>query len=281
MVPKRLGWLFPLALLLLPQAAGAGDKTYSFGVLNQRSITLSAEYWNPILSYVSRKSAVPLRLKMGRTAPETSAMIGRSEFDFVYSNTIFTPANDPVGYRVFARLSEDAIQGQVVVLDEAPAHDLMDLKNKEVGFPSLAAFMGYALPMNALLHAGVSVKPVFAGNQEGIMGQLKTGKVMAAGVNSQVMREFAQREGLKYRVLWSSEPYLNLPVSAHPSLPGDVVAAVSAAFLGMDKDPEGRKILESGAALIGQKAVFGFVPAHDREYQNYRSYYKNTLVKGL
>jgi phosphonate transport system substrate-binding protein len=281
MIPKRLGWLSLLALLLLPQAAGAGDKTYSFGVLNQRSITLSAEYWNPILSYVSRKSAVSLRLKMGRTAPETSSMIGRSEFDFVYSNTIFTPANDPAGYRVFARLSEDAIQGQVVVLDEAPAHDLMDLKNKEVGFPSLAAFMGYALPMNALLHAGVSVKPVFAGNQEGIMGQLKTGKVMAAGVNSQVMREFAQREGLKYRVLWSSEPYLNLPISAHPSIPGDVVAAVSAAFLGMDKDPEGRKILESSSALIGQKAAYGFVPAHDREYQNYRSYYKNTLVKGL
>ncbi len=95
------------------------------------------------------------------------------------------------------------------------------------------------------------------------------------------MREFAQREGLKYRVLWSSEPYLNLPISAHPSIPRAVVAAVSAAFLGMDKDPEGRKILESSAALIGQKAAYGFVPAHDHEYQNYRSYYKNTLVKGL
>jgi phosphonate transport system substrate-binding protein len=224
---------------------------------------------------------VPLHLKMGRTAPDTSAMIGRSEFDFVYSNTIFTPANDPVGYRVFARPMEDAIQGQIVVLDESPVHGLKELDGREVGFPSLAAFVGYAVPMNALLQAGVSVKPVFAGNQEGIMGQLKSGRVMAAGVNSQVMRDFAQREGVKYRVLWSSESYLNLPISAHPALPDDVVAAVRSAFLGMSKDPEGLKILESSAALIKQKPPLGFVAAQDREYENYRKYYKTTLVKGL
>ena len=49
----------------------------SFGVLNQRSVQLTAEYWNPILQYVSKKSGVTLNLKMGKTAPDTSAMTGR------------------------------------------------------------------------------------------------------------------------------------------------------------------------------------------------------------
>ncbi len=276
-------WPAWLALLVVAVANGAmaSDRVYSFGVLNQRSVTLTAEYWNPILKYVSDRSMVPLHLKMGRTAPDTSAMIGRSEFDFVYSNTIFTPANEPAGYKVIARPIEDAIQGQLVVLDESQVHGLKELDGREVGFPSLAAFVGYAVPMNALHQAGVMVKPVFAGNQEGIMGQLKTGRVMAAGVNSQVMRDFALREGIKYRVLWSSESYLNLPVSAHPALPHDVVAAVRNAFLGMARDPEGLKILEASAALIKQKAPLGFVAAQDREYENYRKYYKTTLVKGL
>lgn len=270
-----------LSLALLSQSAQAEDKSYTFGVLNQRSITLTAQYWNPILKYLGEKSGVRLQLKMGKTAPETSAMIGRSEFDFVYSNTIYMPANDSVGYRVFARPIEETIQGQLVTLADSPIHSLKDLEGREVGFPSLAAIVGYAFPMNALLHAGVTVKPVFAGNQEGIMGQLKAGRVIAAGVNSEVMREFGLRENVRYRVLWSSEEYLNLPISAHPSVPKEKVKAIREALLNMAKDPEGLKILEASATLIKQKPPFGFVPAEDREYENYRHYYKTTLVKGL
>ena len=84
--------------------------TRSFGVLNQRSIQLTAEYWNPILQYVSKKSGVTLNLKMGKTAPDTSAMTGRGEFDYVYSNHIFTPTNSRAGYRVIARPVTEAIQ---------------------------------------------------------------------------------------------------------------------------------------------------------------------------
>lgn len=270
-----------LSLALLSLGAQADDKSYSFGVLNQRSITLTAQYWNPILKHVGDKSGVRLQLKMGKTAPETSAMIGRSEFDFVYSNTIFTPANDPAGYRVIARPIDAAIQGQIVTLSDSPVHTLKELDGKEVGFPSLAGFVGYAVPMNALLHAGIAVTPIFAGNQEGIMGQLKAGRVIAAGVNSEVMRDFAQREGVRYRVLWSSEEYLNLPISAHPSVPREKVKAVRDALLNMAKDADGLKILEASAALLKQGPPFGFAPAEDGEYENYRRFYKTTLVKGL
>lgn len=274
-----------LPLLFLPilftGTAQAEEKTYSFGVLNQRSVMLTAQYWNPILKYISDKSGVPLQLKMGKTAPETSEMTGRGEFDFLYSNHIFTNANQPAGYRVIARPIEKAIQGQIVTLDESPVHELKDLEGREVGFPSLAAFVGYAVPMNRLLKSGINVKPVFAGNQEGIMGQLKAGRVIAAGVNSEVMHDFAQREHVKYRVLWASEDYLNLPVSAHPSVPMEKVVAVKAALVNMAKDPDGLKILDASAALIKQSPPLGFVSAEDREYENYRHFYKTTPVKGL
>lgn len=275
-----LALLFVLSALLPPDSRAEGN-TYSFGVLNQRSPSLTARYWNPILQYVGAKSGVTLDLTMGKTAPVTSAMIATGAFDFVYSNTIFTPANEPVGYWVFARPIEQAIQGQVVALEGSAIRSLKDLEGKEVGFPSLAAFVGYAVPMNALLKAGVTVQPVFAGNQEGIMGQLKAGRVMAAGVNSKVMRDYAEREGVEYRVLWASEDYLNLPISAHPRVPPARVQAVRAAFIGMAKDPEGMRILEASAAVIRQPPPYGFVAADDNEYRNYREYYKTTLVQNL
>ena len=259
--------------------AMAEGKAYSFGVLPQRSITLSAEYWNPILKYISDTSGVSLQLKMAKTAPESSAMEGRSEFDFVYSNTIFSPENAPAGYRVFARPIGNSIQGQLVVLEDTPVFALTDLEGKDVGFPSPIAFAGYAVPMGALMHAGVKVNPQFAGNQEGIMAQLKNGRVIAAGVNSQVMFEYGQRERVKYRVLWTSEDYLNLPISAHPSIPRNIVKAVQTAFLKMSSDPEGKKILQASAAVIQQKPPYGFIPAQDHEYSNYREVYNNNLAK--
>jgi phosphonate transport system substrate-binding protein len=268
-----------MALLTLGAAEATAGEARSFGVLNQRSAVLTAQYWNPILQYVSKKAGVPLELKMGKTAPVTSAMTGRGEFDFVYSNTIFTPLNAPAGYRVFARPVEPAIQGQIVVPEDSPIQTLKDLDGKEVGFPSTAAFVGYAVPMNALLHAGAKATPVFAGNQEGIMGQMKAGRIMAAGVNSTVIRDYGRRENYRYRVLWTSEDYFNLPISAHPRVPEKEVAAVRDAFLGMARDPEGLKVLEASAAVIKQQQPYGFIAADDKDYQNYPRYYKTTLVK--
>lgn len=276
---KLMGFAVALALLTLGTAAATAGEARSFGVLNQRSAVLTARYWNPILQYVSNKTGTNLELKMGKTSQETSAMTGRGEFDFVYSNHIFTPANQSAGYRVFARPIEAMIQGQIVVPEDSPIRTLSELDDKEVGFPSLAAFVGYAVPMNALLHAGITVKPVFAGNQEGIMGQMKAGRIIAAGVNSTVMRDYGRRANYRYRVLWTSEDYFNLPISAHPSVPAKEVAAVRAAFLGMSSDPEGRRVLEAAAAVIRQRPPYGFVAANDKDYRNYSLHYKTTLAR--
>ena len=39
---------------------------FSFGVISQRSPLLSAQFWNPILRYVSDRSGVPLELSWPR-----------------------------------------------------------------------------------------------------------------------------------------------------------------------------------------------------------------------
>src|SRR5512135_1845924 len=184
------------AMLAFP--VQGSEAVYSFGVLSQRSAVLTAEYWNPILDYVSRKAGVVLRLKVTRTAPESNTAIAQGEYDFVYSNTVFLPSTSAPGYQVILRPKAEAISGQIVTLEDSPVKTLADLDGREVGFPSKAAFVGYALPMDYLLRQGIAVTAVFGGNQEGIMGQLKAGKVIAAGVNNQVMRSYALREGLRY-----------------------------------------------------------------------------------
>ena len=262
-------------------AAAEAHATYSFGVISQRSAVLTAQYWNPILDYVSQKTGVNIALKVARTAPESNEATEKGEYDFVYSNTIFQPKMAKANYQVILRPQDEAIAGQIVTLADSPIQSLKDLQDKEVGFPSLAAFVGYAVPMDQLLRQGVSVEPVFGGNQEGIMAQLKAGKVIAAGVNSQVMRAYANRENLRYRVLWESAGYLNIPIAAHPRVPKQVAEQVRQALDAMDLNPEGIKILETSAQVIGQKAPYGFRASSPADYHNYSEFYRTTLVKDI
>jgi len=273
-------WLGAVSIVALG-ASGWSEQNQplSFGVIIWRSPTLTAQFWNPILRYVSDRSGVPLHLKVAQTGTEHTAMVRRGDYHFLYSNHNFIKENEESGYRVFARSRDDIGTGEIVVLKDSPIRSLHDLEGKEVVFPHVAAFYGYHLPMDGLLRKGIQVKPHFAGNQEGAMGQLKAGRAVAAGVNAAVMRAFAQRENVAYRTLWSSDKYVSLALSALPSVPADAVKAVRDAFLRMADDPEGLKVLTASAEVLKAEAPLRFVAAKDSEFDNIRKFYRTTLVK--
>jgi phosphonate transport system substrate-binding protein len=269
-------------LLLVPgtQSWSQGQlQPLSFGVIIWRSPTLTAQFWNPILRYVSDKSGVPVQLKLAQTDPEHTAMVRRGELHFLYSNHNFIKENEESGYRVFARSKEDVGTGEIVVLKNSSIRTLAELEGQEVVFPHTAAFYGYHPPMDALLRKGIQVKVHFAGNQEGAMGQLKAGRAVAAGVNAEMMRALAQRENVAYRTLWSSDKYLSLALSPLPSVPADTVKAVREAFLKMADDPEGARVLAASADILKQAHPLRFIASKDSESDNMRKFYRTTLVK--
>ncbi len=272
--------LLAVALATPSPALAAGQALY-FNVLNQRSIALTARYWNPILGYVSEKSGVPLELKLSKTTKENNAIAEKGAFHFLYTNHFFTPERDRLGYRVIARPAGPGLRAQIVARKDSPVMTLKDLEGKEVAFATPDAFAAYWLPMDALLRAKVHVQTTFAGNQEAAFAQLSVNRVAAAGVNSNVMERYARREGLEYRVLWTSDIYNDLCIMANPKVPAKTVAAVRDAFVNMAKDPQGRKILEAGAELLKIEGDLGFVASTNRDYDNYRAFFKTTLVKDL
>lgn len=267
-----------LALMLGTACQAASSIPYAFGVLNQRSLQATATYWNPILNYVSARSGVPLELHIGRTANETTDRVVAGQLDFAYTNHLFTPKRDQLGWRVLARQDSPGIRGQLVVLDNSPARTLQDLADKPVAFANPYAFVGYYVPMDALLRVGVKVAPLFSGNQEAAMGQLLTGQVAAAGVNHQVMADFALRRELKYRVLAESEPYFDLAVMASPRVSQADGEKVRQAFVNMARDPEGLRVLQLAAQSLGLARARGFVAADDHDYSNYRRFFRQTRV---
>jgi phosphonate transport system substrate-binding protein len=275
----RAATLLAAALAMHVPNASAQQKSYSFYVLKHRSVALTAQYWNPILTYVARKSGVPLELRMSKTAQEGNAILEKGGFDFQYTNHFFTPERDRLGWKVIARPAGPGIRSQVVVPQESPIQSLHDLSGKDVAFVSPDGFTGYWLPYDALLRAKVNINVVFTGNQESSFAQLKVNKVAAAGVNSSVMARYGRRESFAYRALWTSEIYHDLCVMANPNLPEEKVEAVKAALIGMVNDPEGRRILEAGADLLKSHGDLGFVAAENSDYDNYRKFYRTTEVR--
>lgn len=270
--------IFALAVVWSSPAM-AQAKPYAFNVLNQRTIALTAEYWNPIVTYVSQKSGVPLELKLAKNAHEGNQVAEKGGYDFLYTNHFFTPERDGLGFQVIARPIGPGLQAQIVVPSDSPIRSLQDLEGKDVGFVSPDGFSGYFVPYDALLRAKVNVKVSYTGTQEASVAQLKVGKIAAAGVNGLILERYARREGFAYRALWTSPNYPDLCIMAHKRVPADKTAAVRAAFAGMDKDPEGQKVLAAAAALIKANTTLGFVAAEDREYDGYRTFFKTTLVK--
>jgi phosphonate transport system substrate-binding protein len=267
------------AAVMLHSPGAAAQKAYSFNVLNQRSIALTAQYWNPILTHVSKKSGVPLELKLAKTAQEGNAIGEKFGYDFMYTNHFFTPERDRLGYKVIARPAGPGIRSTIVVPQDSPIQALHELSGTDVAFVTPDAFAGYWLPMDALLKAKVRVNVVFTGNQEASSAQLRVNKVAAAGVNSSVLARYARRESFNYRALWTSEVYQDLCIMASPKVPADKVAAVRAALINMTNDPEGRQVLEAGADLLKSTGDLGFVAAENRDYDNYRKFYRTTQVK--
>ena len=257
------------------RAAPPAAEGYRFSPVNQYGINLTAAYWNPVIAYVSEKSGVKLQLRIGRTSADTTAYVLAQEVEFVFTNHLFSPEREKLGWKVFGRRQTPPVMGQVAVFDDSPIRSIQELAGKEVAFPGPEAFVAYKTPYAHLLSQKVDVRVVFGGNQDGALAQLLAGKVAAVGGNSQLLEGYQKRENKKLRILWSSDPFYDLALMSASKVPDRDVKAVGAAFFGMHKDPKGREVLERVSAAVGLTADAYFLASDGSEYANYRRFYQS------
>ena len=267
--------LLALVLSVLANPVVAQSRVYSFSPVNQFDIALTAAYWNPIIAYVSEKSGIALNLKIGRTSADTTSYVLAKEVEFVFSNHLFAPEREPLGWKVFGRRSTPALRGQIVVPADSPVTDIEQLRGQEVAFAGPEALIVYKVPYAYLLSRNIDAKVVFAGNQNAAFAQLFAGKVMACGGSTQLVQGYTRREGKHFRVLWTSEPFQDLALMVANKVPEADVRRVAAAFFDMTKDPKGREVLAQVSRVIGLPQDTRFVPASGADYVAYKRFYQS------
>lgn len=265
-------------LALAGATVPAMAQEYRFSPVNQYGIKLTAEYWNPIIQYVSDKSGVKLSLRIGRTSADTTSYVLAQEVEFVFSNHLFSPEREQLGWKVFGRRNAPPVHGQLVVPADSPIKDVSELAGQDIGFAGPEALVVYKVPYAYLMSRNIDVRVVFGGNQDSSLMQMFSGKVKAAGGNSQLVEGFVRREGKPVRVLWQSEPFHDLALMAAGKVPEKDVKAVAAAFFNMPKDPKGREILAQASQAVGLSSDAYFIPASGADYASYRRFYQNAPV---
>lgn len=262
-----------VAIVLAAPARAADAPAYNFSPVNQYNLQVSASFWNPIVRYVSHKSGVRLNLKLGRTSADTTSFVLTREVDFAFTNHLFSPERVKMGWTVFGRRDAEPVRAQIVVPADSPVHSVAELAGGTIVFPGPEALIAYKVPYAQLLRDKVPVTPVFAGNMDAAFTQLFSGRAKAAGANSQLVQNYAGRENKAFRVLWSSAPFNDLALMASKRVPAAQVRAVAQAFLDMDRDPEGRRILQAASELVHAAEPVRFVAASEADYAAYRAFY--------
>ena len=265
---RRAQWLF-LSLLCGAVVCMPADaaELYRFGVLNQQPAAETASLWNPILLYLQSKTGLTFKFKMGSTVQETDAMTARGEFDFLYSNHHFEPEYSQANYRPLVQWGGQPLLGQIVVLAESPIKTFQDINGKTVVFPSKDAFIAYRVTRHAMKQARIEVQEVFGASQQGAAVQLQTGRADAASLNKMFAERFQAEGKGRFRVLYESEAWPNIPVSVHPRVAKSDAEAVKRALLDMSKDTEGQ-------ALLIKLKIPGFLAVTDTDYHATRRLYK-------
>jgi len=260
----------------LSRQAGAQEAgVYRFSPVNQYGIELTARYWNPIIEHVSARSGVKLQLKIGRTSADTTAYVLANEVEFLFSNHMFSPEREQMGWRVFGRRQTPPIHSQIVVLASSPIQRLEELEGQQMAFPGPEATVAYKFSYAQLLKRNINVQVVFGGNMDGAFAQLLSGKVKAVGTHSQLAEGWSRRENQALRALWQSEPLHDLALMAARKVPEKDLQAVARAFLDMKTDPAGQRVLAQVSELVKLPPGTHFVASNGSEYGAYRAFYQS------
>lgn len=254
-----------LMISVITMAVTAQEPVYRVGVANfQGNLTMSAQL-NPILNWISQRAGVSLVMKSGYNFDDMQQHLAQGEYDFYIGFPALQPAiYHHLNYRVIAAAQGQA-QSAIVVRQDAPCQALTDLQYHDVVMGDRGIFVAHVLPLSALAQAGVSVNYQTIGNQESLVTEFKLGRHQCFAVNLDVFSK--QVDSRLYRVLWQSSRIPSYPLSVRTDkVPAEVITRVQQAFVDINQDPEGQKIL----AQSNQRAAMqwhGWSIANEQDYQ--------------
>lgn len=209
--------------------------------------------FGPLADYLT-KSIPKYRFKIeaSRNYASYDKKLYSKRFHFALPNPYQTINAIDKGYKVFAKMADDEnFRGIILVRKDSQIKQLDQLKGKIVSYPAPTALAATMMPQFYMQSHGLDVENEldnrYVGSQESSIMNVYLGQSHAASTwpppwlaLSKERPELAE----ELVVRWQTEPLINNSFMALPELPHELIIKVRQLLLSLNKNEEGKKILE-------------------------------------
>ena len=228
-------------------------KEYVVGVHPLHNPKRLLEIYGPILDHVN--TGIPgahFRLEAARNYEEFDKKLYAGHYDIAMPNPYQTVRAFKYGYRVFAKMGDDAeFRGIILVRKDSSIHEETDLRGKVVAYPAKTALAATMLTQYYLHTHGVDVnfdiENHYVGSQESSILNVLRGHAAAAATWPLPWKAFNIEHpemAKQLEVKWQTAPLLNNSWVARRDVPQSVVDMFKTQLLSLNETADGRRMLE-------------------------------------
>jgi phosphonate transport system substrate-binding protein len=274
--PSNLGIVSTVLLFELILGSGASAqttrgleaKTITLGMITQSNQKKVEAHFQDFVSYIGRKLAAQSKIEgkvvIASTQPRLATLLTERRADFYMESPYPTYLiNDVYGAgKLLLRRWKGGMadyRALIFTRTEGYTKHLEDLKGKIIAFEDPESTSGYYLPKLLLTRRGFTLSPaaridakvrpgeigyVFASSQKKLMDLVLTQKVAAGAFSND---DYARLDESKRSAITVLAETASLPrhlVSVSKNLAPAMVKELEKVLLSMDRDPEGRSILQ-------------------------------------
>lgn len=245
------------------------------GVVSRFAPTMIYQGYQPIVDYLTASGPYAFELKVGSSYHQTVQDLVAGKVAAAFIGTfIYVAAHDRYGVIPILKPVNDRMQptfqAVLVVRDDSPIRSIADLRGKTVALPSPESFSGnwltaVALGRNGLVLGDLRAVRYFE-HHHTVISQVLRGASDAGVVKDRVAAEYV---GRGIREIARSEAMPGSPIVVVPSADPRLTAFLSTALLAVNpRQPECAEMLRDWDQEFRQ----GFVPAHDEDYRQVRTF---------
>jgi phosphonate transport system substrate-binding protein len=262
--------VFLLIACLFSGIAQAKDHL-TLGIHPYKSPARLIESYTPLVKYLSRKMDMPVQVSISKDYQAHINAIGKDQLDIAYMGPAsYISLVELYGNKPLLACQEihgkSTFQGKIIIRKESPLHALSQLKGKSFAFGDPSSTMSHLVPRYMLWKDGVSAEQLgrykFMGSHDNVALAVLSGEFDAGAVKEAVFYKY-QARGLK---ALETTPALSehLFVTSN-KLDSATVDKLREAFLSLNEDPDGKRIMNS--IKPGMTAM---APVEDKDYANLR-----------
>lgn len=243
--PSRRSVLGALGLIAGGISSGArATSRLRLAVVPQLTPVEMYRNWQPLVEILER-AGVPCELVVHPSIASFEQEFDKGLADLAYLNPYhMVMAHRTHGYQPLLR-DQKPLEGLLLVLRDAPAQRIEDLRGGRISFPAPNA-LGASLYIRAILaQKKVDFSAHYAANHRNALRQVLAGDSIAAGAVRATYEMEPPEVSQALRVLYTTPAIAPHPLAVHPRVPVTVRQNLTSTLMALARDPQQQAMMKA------------------------------------